>query len=112
MTVIYWHGSQFDSVFSKYVQMQKLENKIDELLGLVKQQKLLAKNIFTLKEAAEYLKVSESQIYKLTHNRIIPHHKPTGKLIYFHKTDLDNFRLSNRVKSDQELQDLADKHRK
>lgn len=92
--------------------MRILISKIDELVRVVKQYYLLNKKTLTLKEAAEYMQVSESQMYKLTHNRRIPHSKPTGKLVFFNKSDLDEFCLSNRIKSEQEIQDLADMYHK
>lgn len=54
-------------------------------------------------EAAEYLGVGKSNLYKLTSNREIPFYKPGGKACYFKREDLDNYKRSNRVSSDAEL---------
>ncbi|HCY76486.1 MAG TPA: DNA-binding protein [Ignavibacteriales bacterium] len=48
-----------------------------------------------LTEAAEYLGFSESYLYKLTSKKIIPHHKPTGKVIFFSKAELDEWIFSS-----------------
>lgn len=55
---------------------------------------------FTLREAAEYLDLSPSYVYKLTSTRRLPHYKPSGKRIYFLKADLDAYLLQNRVEVD------------
>ena len=41
-----------------------------------------------LVEAAKFLDLSRSHLYKLTSERKIPHFKPNGKKIYFDKSEL------------------------
>ena len=53
----------------------------------------------TLEEAADYLSLSKSYLYKLTCTCKIPHWKPTGKRIYFSKSELDNWLFRNPVKT-------------
>ncbi len=43
----------------------------------------------SLSEAAKYLNVSESFLYKAIAKRAIPFQKPNGKLIYFRQSDLN-----------------------
>jgi len=57
----------------------------------------------SLPEAAEYMSLSRSRLYFLTSQNLISHFKPTGKKIYFKKSDLDSFLLRNRVSTRQEL---------
>ena len=64
--------------------------------------------IFNFSEACKYLDYSKSYLYKLTHSRQIPHYKPNGKKLYFKKTDLEEWLLRNRVKTDVELQQQAE----
>ncbi|WP_313805756.1 helix-turn-helix domain-containing protein [Flavobacterium sp.] len=59
----------------------------------------LAKEVLTFKEALVLLDISSSMLYKLTHKRAIPFYKPGGKLIYFKKTDLLGWALSNKQES-------------
>ncbi len=47
-------------------------------------------------EAAGYLGVSLSYLYKLTHEGLLSFSKPNGKKIYFRKEDLDTWALKNR----------------
>lgn len=55
--------------------------------------------ILSLKEAAEFLKLSESCMYKKTSSKQIPHYVPGGKKIYFKKSELENWILSHKVDS-------------
>ena len=56
---------------------------IESLLEATNQTKPL-----TLPEAAKFLNLSQSHLYKLTSERKIPHFKPSGKKIYFDKSEL------------------------
>ncbi len=56
-----------------------------------------AKEILNIKEAVAYLGISKSQMYKLTSTGRIPFSKPTGKLMYFSKSNLSDWALSNQV---------------
>ena len=65
---------------------QEIINKltaIESLLEGTNQTKPL-----TLVEAAKFLDLSRSHLYKLTSERKIPHFKPNGKKIYFDKSEL------------------------
>ena len=43
------------------------------------------------KEACAYLGYAPSYLYKLTYQKIIPHYKPTGKIIFFSKNEIDEW---------------------
>lgn len=47
----------------------------------------------TLKEVAAYTGLSKSYLWKLTATRKIKHSKPTGKVIFFDKSVIDEFFL-------------------
>ena len=55
-------------------------------------------------EAAEYLDVSKSHLYKLTSAGEIPHFKPRGKRLYFKREDLNAWMRRGRVASGVETQ--------
>lgn len=57
-----------------------------------------------LEEAATYLHVSKSYLYKLTSTNRIPYYKPSGKLVFFDKRELDQWILQNRVKPQSEIE--------
>ena len=79
--------------------IEKLNTNLEQLL---QQERPL-----TFREAAEYLGVSKSHLYKLTSKNGIAHFKPAGKKIYFKKSDLNAYLFRNRKYSHSELEQLA-----
>ncbi len=70
---------------------------------------LLQKEILTFEEACIYLGRSASSMYKLTSGRLIPYYVPTGKLIYFRRSEIDTWALQNKRKSKDEIKnDIED----
>ncbi|GMU86660.1 MAG: hypothetical protein AMXMBFR48_19020 [Ignavibacteriales bacterium] len=53
-------------------------------------------------EAAEFLNISKSALYKLTWKNRIPYYKPGGKLIYFRREELAEWVKKGRVKTPEE----------
>jgi len=84
----------------KQESIQKLNANIEQLLKQESQP-------LTFSQAADYLNVSKSHLYKCTHKNLISHFKPTGKKIYFLKSDLNKYLLRNRKVSEQELEQKA-----
>lgn len=62
-----------------------------------------AKEVLTSEEAAKYMGMSKSYLYKLTAKQAIPHYKPTGKMCYFNRLELEKWLQSNRVKTIAEI---------
>ena len=52
----------------------------------------------TFKDACAYLGYAPSYLYKLTYKNIVPHYKPTGKMIFFSKAELDEWIYKSNVK--------------
>ena len=48
-------------------------------------------DLLNLNQTAQYLSLSNSQLYKYTSQRKIPFHKPAGKYIYFFKHEVDEW---------------------
>ena len=68
------------------------------------------KEVLTSDEAAKYLGVSKSALYKWTSERKIPHFKsPTGKMCFFNRQEVEAWMQSQRVKTDRELEAQAQK---
>lgn len=78
--------------------------KLTTIENLLKQQN---NKILTFVEAAKYLDVSRSYLYKLTCYNKIPHYKPQGKRIYFSQNELDTWLLRNPVKTEKEIEAQA-----
>ncbi len=65
------------------------------------------KEVLTTEEAAKYLGVSKSYLYKLTMRQQIPHYKPMGKMCYFNRQELQEWLQNNRVATVQEIEAQA-----
>lgn len=79
-------------------RMEKIENALYCIKGTL-----------NFKEAREYLDLSNSQLYKLTRNGDIPYYKPTGKLIYFNKQELDEWVCRNHSETNVECGRIKEK---
>ena len=55
------------------------------------------KEVLTSDEAAAYMGIAKSSLYKLTMRKAIPHYKPMGKMCYFNRKELESWLQSNRV---------------
>lgn len=66
-----------------------------------------AKKVLTSNEAAKYMGVSKSYLYKLTMRQQIPHYKPMGKMCYFNRLELEQWLQSNRVSTSDEISQQA-----
>lgn len=81
---------------------------INEITDLVTARTLFAtKEVLTSEETARYMGVSKSYLYKLTMRREIPHYKPTGKMCYFNRHEVEAWLQSNRVATSIEISDQA-----
>ena len=65
------------------------------------------KEVLTSQEAARYMGISRSYLYKLTMRQEIPHYKPMGKLCYFNRHELEEWLQSNRINTGAETAQQA-----
>ena len=65
------------------------------------------RGLLTTTEAAHYLGVKPSYLYKMMMRRAIPYYKPGGKLCFFSRDDLDAWLTSIRIKSQSEIESDA-----
>lgn len=68
------------------------------------------RNLMTTTEAARYLGLKPSYLYKMMMRRTIPYYKPGGKLCFFAKEDLDTWMKRVRVKSQDEIDSEASRY--
>ena len=61
----------------------------------------------TLVEAAKFLDLSPSHLYKLTSERKIPHFKPNGKKIYFDEYELVQWLKRKPTRTLEETEEKA-----
>lgn len=68
---------------------------------------LTTKNVLNFQEAVEYTGFKPSYLYKLTSADIVPFYKPTGKMLFFRREELEDFltgRTEHRKESKNEIQ--------
>ena len=90
--------------------MTALSVLINEILNLkreVKNSSLFRKRIYTIKEVSKVVGVSESYIQKLVASKQIPHSKPTGKLIFIRRRDLEKFLMRNYITSEDDIDTIV-----
>ena len=81
---------------------------LQRLSDLISEKTIIySKSVLTADEAAKYMGVSRSYLYKLTMQQKIPFSKPLGKMCYFNRVELEKWLLSNRVAPADEMQDRA-----
>ncbi len=83
--------------------LKRLKAVEDKLIELNLNQKL----VLNFAEAQVYLQLSESHLYKLTCKRGIPYYKPYGKKLYFDRVELDKWRLTNPIKTLEQIESAA-----
>ena len=89
----------------KKIDMDKELKKVADLISA--KMSLNTKEVLTSDEAASYMGVSKSYLYKLTMEKKIPHYKPMGKMVYFNRQELEYWLQANRVATDEELNQQA-----
>lgn len=81
-------------------QQHQTEERIDALEDIF----LCQKEIFNFDEAAAYLSMSKSTLYKLTSKKEIPHYKP-NRFVFFEKAELDKWIRAAAVRTEEQLCD-------
>lgn len=77
-----------------------LEQRVQQLENSMYQ----AKEILSFEEACAFLNFSKSYLYKLTSACAIPHYKPSGKMVYFEREELENWLRQNPVKTREQIE--------
>ena len=71
-------------------ELQKRMDAVDDILDN-------AKDVLSVEEAARFMDIARSSLYKMTSDRSIPFYRPNGKMIYFEKADILEWIRKNRV---------------
>lgn len=64
---------------------------------------LSAKTMLTVKDVAALTGFKVSYVRKLAEDGRLPYYKPLGKMIFFHKDEIESFLKTNRVPSMDEI---------
>ena len=88
-----------------------MSNRILENLIDIKLLMLTQKEVLNITELSAFTGMSKSLIYKLTADKMIPHHKPHegAKIIYFKKKEIVRWMTSYRVITIDEIKSEAPK---
>jgi len=70
------------------------------------------KEVLSVDEAASYMGMKKSQLYKLTCAKAIPFYKPTGKNLYFNRKEIEAWLQRTRYAADYETKAEAQKRTK
>lgn len=96
------------TVVSPDLAALRQENKtLAHRLEVVENVVALAKEVLTLEEAAMFIGVKRSQLYKMTHKQAIPFYKPNGKLVYFERSELLKWLRSGASMSQEQINEKA-----
>ena len=86
------------------------KDPLNELAELITDKTIFCtKEVLTSEEAARYMGISKSYLYKLTMRGEIPHYKPMGKMCYFNRYEIEEWLQQNRCATSAELNDRANR---
>lgn len=69
--------------------------------------KLAAKNVLDISDVSALTGMSKGTLYRLTSEKKIPHYKPTAKLLYFDRNEIEAWMKQNRVSTQTEAESMA-----
>ncbi len=84
-------------------KLESIDKKLDEL-------DINQRSVLTLEQVARYVNISSSYCYKLTSTNRIPFYRPNGKMLYFSKSEIDEWLLQNKSFSKNEIEKQADEY--
>ncbi len=96
-----------ESITSELDALKKENETLRHRLEVVENAVCTAKEVLTLEEAALFLGMKKSAIYKMTHKQVIPFYRPGGKMVYFEKSELLAWLRQNRVASQADIEEAA-----
>lgn len=100
-------------IMNKTIDTETLLLKVEShehRIGIMENLLRDAKQVLTLEEAALFMGISKSSLYKMTHKHELPFFRPNGKIVYFEKSELLNWMRQNRSMSEAETKAAATKH--
>lgn len=81
----------------------ELQERVSAIEAGLQMAGLTSKEVLTFEEAAQFTGLSKSYLYKLTSGQKIPFYKPSGKLCYFNREELQQWLMQNRVSTHDEI---------
>lgn len=90
-------------------RLDTIENLIKSLKKIDPVASSPVNEILNLNEAAVYLGLAKSTLYKMTSCRLIPHSK-IGKKIFLRRNELNDWISTHRIKTNTEIEQEADEY--
>ena len=94
----------------KDTQMTKLIADLQKRVETLEDMLEAGKEVLTVEEAAKFMGMARSSLYKMTSDQTIPFYRPNGKMIFFEKSDILSWIRKNRVSSREEIEEEARLH--
>ena len=94
------HIKEIHQVLGRFASMDEFVAFIED----VQSRYIYLKEALTTQEAAQYLGMEVSTLYKKTMQNEIPCYSPYGKRLYFKRTELEKWMLQNRHATNEEMQ--------
>lgn len=88
------------------METENFQKQLDRIEASI----LSQKRVLNFDDACLFTGLSKSHLYKLTSNQRVPHFKPSGKLVYFDRVELEEWLLQNRVTTVTEIEQQAAKY--
>ena len=87
--------------------LKKKVQEVEHRLAVAENLLFESKDVLTVEEAAKFLGLSKSFVYKMTHEGTLPFYKPNGKVCYFEKSVLLEWMRSTKVASQKQIEEAA-----
>ena len=87
-----------------------MDKSLEQRISNIEENLYLNKNVLSFDEASKFLNLSKSDLYKLTSACLIPHYKPQGKMLYFDKSELEEWLRQNPVKTQAQISEQANSY--
>ena len=94
----------------KATQVTKLIADLQKRVETLEDMLEAGKEVLTVEEAAKFMGMARSSLYKMTSDQTIPFYRPNGKMIFFEKSDILSWIRKNRVSSREEIEEEARLH--
>ena len=79
-------------------------------LLFIEKKMYILKEFLSVSEAADYIGLSSSLVYKLTSRHELPVYKPNGKTVFIRRDDLNRWIAQHKVLSQEEIEEYAAQH--
>ncbi len=74
------------------ITLEMLHEELKQVTSLLSSQK----TVLTMNDCAAYTGFQKDYLYKLTHAKSIPFYKPTGRKLFFKKSEIDAWLLTEK----------------